>query len=642
LPTSKAKLPGCGPKKNSSSSAGLRAARRHGDAIVGSGRPEEQAERTGAGGEVASRFPVGLVADAIEAAADLQRDVRPRHLLVRKCGERLLVDRGSQPLRRLHRTPDRTGFAHRRSPTRPARRAEFDYDPGRMPPSRRAFLRSAAASAMAWPYVLRAQDSALAPRLFQQGVASGDPLGDRVILWTRITAPPTRSAIGPIEVSWQVADDEQLTKVVARGTAAAAPDRDFTVKVDAAGLRPGRTYYYGFDAGGERSPIGRTRTLPAAGASRVRLAVASCSNYPAGYFNAYRGIANHVDLDAVLHLGDYIYEFAEGVYGDSKSIGRRPLPAGEAVTLADYRLRYAIYRSDPDLQEAHRLHPWVVVWDDHEIANDAWSGGAAGHTPKQGGWAARLAAAYRAYVEWLPVREGMEGSRRLYRTFRIGNLADLVMLDTRSLRDRQAVGATASALTDPARSLLGAAQETWLFDRLRASQRDGIVWRLVGQQVLFAQLTPTGQPLNSDMWDGYPAARARVLDFLAQEQVADVAILSGDLHSAWANDLPANPYAPADSPAARSLAVEILTPAVSSPPLFTDATLRARAPLLRQFAPHIKHLDGDGNGYVLLDVTRERLQADFYVVSTVKDRVDGESKAASFVCERGSSQLVAT
>ena len=511
-----------------------------------------------------------------------------------------------------------------------------------MAPSRRAFLRGAAASAIAWPYALRAQDSGLSARLFQHGVASGDPLEDRVVLWTRVTAPPTRSAIGPVDVTWQVADDEQLTKVVARGTAAAAPGRDFTVKVDAAGLQPGRTYYYGFEAGGERSPIGRTKTLLAAAAGRLRLAIASCSNYPAGYFNAYRGIANQADLDAVVHLGDYIYEFAEGVYGDSKSIGRVPLPAGEAVTLADYRRRYAIYRSDPDLQEAHRLHPFIVVWDDHEIANDAWSGGAASHTPKQGDWAARLAAAYRAYVEWLPVREGADGSRRLYRSFRAGSLADLVMLDTRSLRDRQAVGAAASSVADPTRSLLGAAQEAWLFDQLRASKRDGIEWRLIGQQVLFAQLTPAGQPLNSDMWDGYPAARARVFDFLAQEQVADVAILSGDLHSSWANDLPANPYAPAGSPATRSRAVEILTPAISSPPLFTDATLRARAPLLRQFAPHVKHLDGDGNGYVLLDITRERLQADFYVVSTVKDRVDKESKAASFVCEKGSASLVAT
>jgi len=507
-----------------------------------------------------------------------------------------------------------------------------------MAASRRAFLRSAAASAIAWPYALRAQPG-LSGRLFQHGVASGDPLSDRVVLWTRVTAPPTRSAVGPIDVTWQVADDERLTKIVARGREAAAPARDFTVKVDAAGLQPGRTYYYGFEAGGQQSPIGRTKTLPAAGVQRVRLAVASCSNYPAGYFNAYRGIANQSNLDAVLHLGDYIYEFAEGVYGDSKSIGRVPLPAGEAVTLADYRLRYAIYRSDPDLQDAHRLHPFVVVWDDHEIANDAWSGGAVNHTAKQGDWAARLAAAYRAYVEWLPVREVGGGGSRLYRSFRAGNLADLVMLDTRSLRDRQATGATASDFGNPQRSMLGAAQEAWLFEQLRASRRDGTEWRLIGQQVLFAPLTPQGPPLSSDMWDGYPAARARVLDFLGQEQIADVAILSGDLHSAWANDLPSNPWAPAGSPATRSLAVEILTPAISSPPLFTDATLRARAPLLRQSAPHVRHLDGDGNGYVVLDITRERLQADFYVVSTVKDRVDKESRAASFVCERGSSRL---
>ena len=493
---------------------------------------------------------------------------------------------------------------------------------------------------MAWPFALRAQDSGLSARLFLHGVASGDPATDRVILWSRVTPPPTRSATGPIEVTWRVAEDDRLAKVVSTGQIAATPERDFTVKVDAPGLQPGRTYFYAFEAGGQQSPIGRTRTLPASGVERVRLAVASCSNYPAGYFNAYRAIANRPDLDAVVHLGDYIYEFAEGVYGDSKSIGRLPLPAGEAVALADYRLRYAIYRSDPDLQEAHRLHPFIVVWDDHEIANDAWSGGAANHGEKQGDWMARLAGAYRAYVEWLPVREG--GGNRLYRSFRVGNLVDLTMLDTRSLRDRQVTPATAASITDPGRSLLGATQEAWLFDRLRASTREGTEWRLLGQQVLFAPLTPAGPPLNPDMWDGYPAARARVLDFLAKERIADVAILSGDLHSSWANDLPASPWAPAGTPESRSLAVEILTPAISSPPLFTDATLRARAPLLRQFAPHVKYLDGDGNGYVLLDVTRERLQAEFFFVSTVKDRVDRESRAAGFVCERGSSRLVPT
>jgi alkaline phosphatase D len=509
-----------------------------------------------------------------------------------------------------------------------------------MSASRRVFLRGAAASALAWPFVLHAQDPGSgAPRLFQHGVASGDPLGDRVVLWTRVTAPPTRSATGPIAVSWQMADDEKLTKIVARGQASAAPDRDFTVKVDAAGLQPGRTYFYAFEAGGQRSPVGRTKTLAAAGLDRLRLGVVSCSNYAGGYFNAYRGIANRSDLDAVLHLGDYIYEFADGVFGDSRKIGRAPLPVGEASTLTDYRLRYAIYRSDPDLQEAHRQHPFIVVWDDHEIANDTWSGGAANHTAAQGDWATRLAAAYRAYMEWLPVREAAGSGIRLYRRFRAGDLADLVMLDTRGLRDRQVTPATSGELADPKRTLLGATQEAWLFDQLRGSTRDGTRWRIVGQQVLFAPLTPTGPPLSVDMWEGYPAARAHVFDFLATERIPDVAILTGDLHSSWAIDVAANPWAGAASAASRPLAVEFVTPAVSSAPLFADATLRARVPLFRQIAPHVKYLDGDGNGYIVLDVTRERLLAEWYFVPTVLDRTERESRVAGFVCERGASRL---
>jgi alkaline phosphatase D len=507
------------------------------------------------------------------------------------------------------------------------------------PVSRRTFIRSAAVSAAAWPLALRGQTAREpASPLFRHGVASGDPLTDRVILWTRVTAPPARSATTPVEVAWQVAADERLTQVIARGTAAAAAERDFTVKVDAAGLEPARTYYYAFTAAGERSPIGRTRTLPANGVERVRLGVVSCSNYPAGYFNAYRALANRPDLEAVLHLGDYIYEFADGVFGDASAIGRVPLAPGEAATLADYRLRYATYRSDPDLQDAHRLHPFIVVWDDHEIANDAWSGGAKEHTANHGDWAARLAAAYRAYAEWLPIREAADRRIHLYRTFRIGDLADLVMLDTRTSRDRQLPGVSGLELTDPARTMLGAEQEGWLFDQLRTSKRNGARWRLLGQQVLMSPLTPAGPAVSADMWDGYPAARARVLDFLAREEIPDVAILTGDLHSSWAVDVSPNPWAAAGTAAARPLAVEFVTPAISSPPLFTDEAIRARAPLFRSIAPHVRYLDGDNNGYVVLDLTRDRLQADWYFVPTVKERSERDAQAASFVCERGASR----
>jgi alkaline phosphatase D len=227
----------------------------------------------------------------------------------------------------------------------------------------------------------------------------------------------------------------------------------------------------------------------------------------------------------------------------------------------------------------------------------------------------------------------------LYRRFRIGDLADLVMLDTRSTRDAQVTAGTMGRLMDPSRTMLGAAQEQWLFDRLRASQADGLPWRLLGQQVLFSPVTPAGPPMSADMWDGYPAARARVIDFLEAERISDVAILTGDLHSAWALDVPRNPWASPGSPEARSMAVEVVTPAITSAPLFTNAEIRARAPLLRAFAPHLRYLEGDSNGYILLDVTRERLQADIYFVAPVQERSDRERLGASFVCERGAHRL---
>jgi alkaline phosphatase D len=510
-----------------------------------------------------------------------------------------------------------------------------------MPLSRRQFIGSTVAAAAAWPWAIRGQTGDL-PVLFQHGIASGDPLADRVIIWTRVTTPNTRSAIGPVEVRWQVATDDRLSRVVARGTAAAAPERDFTVKVDAVGLEAGRTYFYAFEAGGERSPIGRTKTLPDDRTSRVRLASVSCSNYPAGFFNVYGRVAAREDLDAVLHLGDYIYEFADGVYGDSTKSGRVPLPAGEATTLDDYRLRYAIYHSDIDLQRAHAAHPFIAVWDDHEVANDAWSGGAANHDASEGNWTARRAAAYQAYMEWLPVRESGAPGIRLYRDFRFGTLIDLLMLDTRGFRDRQLYRGTAAEINAPERTLLGASQEAWLFERLRRSQQAGTAWRLLGQQVLFSPVTPPLLPvLNADVWDGYPAARSRVLDLLSREKIRDVAILTGDLHSSWAFDVPPDPWRAYDArTGAGALAVEMVTPAISSPPFFSDPALKEQAGLLRLLAPHLKFLDGESRGYVLLDVTAERLEAEWYSVPTVASRTDDESKTASLVCERGSSRLV--
>ena len=513
-----------------------------------------------------------------------------------------------------------------------------------VPLTRRRFLWSAAASAAVWPHLLHAQSPATAASgVFRHGVASGDPLTDRVILWTRVTPGGATGSAGPVNVQWRIAADAGLAQVVARGSVRTAAERDFTVKVDAGGLEPGRPYYYAFEAGGERSPTGRTKTLPSGVVDRVRLASVSCSNYPAGYFNVYRCLANRTDLDAVVHVGDYIYEFENGRYGDGTALLRIPEPRREAVTLSDYRIRYATYRTDPDLQDAHRLHPFIVVWDDHELTNDAWSGGASNHDPDQGegDWATRQAAAYRAYLEWMPVRETPGPGIHLYRSFRFGTLVDLVMLDTRGLRDQQAPPTDLVALADPARTLLGAPQEAWLFDQLRSSQRAGTGWRVLGQQVMFSRASQPGRPvLLSDTWEGYQAARDRVFDCLVSDRIRDVAILSGDLHSSWAMDVPRNPWDGYQRATGEgSLAVELLTPAISSPPLFTDATLRERAPLLRALLPHLKFLEGDSRGYVLLDITRARMQAEWYFVPTVLERSAAETRAAAFVCERGSSRL---
>jgi len=518
--------------------------------------------------------------------------------------------------------------------------------------TRRQFLWTTAASSL-WPLAPSDVEGLLAQQQretsagglrFQHGVASGDPLGDRVMLWTRVT-PRDPSASQSVNVRWRIGVDPDLRRVVSSGTAETAAARDYTVKVDAGGLVPGATYYYAFDVDGEQSPIGRTKTFPVTGADRMRFALVSCSNYPAGFFNAYASIVKRPDLDAIVHVGDYIYEFGEGEYGAGAAINRIPEPPREAVTLSDYRLRYATYRTDPDLQEAHRQFAFIAVWDDHEICNDAWTGGAVNHNPErgEGDWATRKAAAYKAYLEWMPIRESSEPGIHLYRTFRFGTLADLVMLDTRGLRDKQASKTDAATLADPKRTLMGAAQEAWLFDQLRASQRANTPWTLVGQQIMFAQATLPGTLVtNADAWDGYPAQRTRVLDFVEREQIRNLVILTGDAHSSWGFDIPRDPwngYRPATGET--SLAVELVTPAISSPPplMFASRDGNDTAAAVRVALPHLKYLDGTRHGYVIVDVTPALMKADWYFSPDVRVHSDVEVSGGSLVCERGSARL---
>jgi alkaline phosphatase D len=490
---------------------------------------------------------------------------------------------------------------------------------------------------------LEGQQAPTARKVFRHGVASGDPLSDRVILWTRVTAP----AGAVPEVSWTVARDAAFRRVVARGTTPTAVSRDFTVKIDAIGLDPATTYFYRFQALGERSPTGRTRTLPVSNAQRVRLALASCSNYPYGYFNAYRNIASRPDLDAVLHLGDYVYEYANGQYGDGTPLRRVPNPDREMVALEDYRLRHAQYKSDPDLQEVHRQHPFIVVWDDHEFTNNAWQDGADNHNPDrgEGEWAPRRAAAVQAFFEWMPIREDRSTRQpRIYRSFAFGDLADLVMLDTRLVgRDEQAAQRDSIAvIDDPARSLMGRAQEQWLFSELAASSRANVTWQLLGQQVMFAAGSlPGAEAVSTDTWEGYRPARQRVIDAITELKLPNVVVLTGDVHSSWAYDIAPNPWDGYDAATGRgAIAVEFVTPAISSPNGFANDRGPERIATLLRTRPHLKYIEGLHRGYAVLDITRERAQADWYVVPTVSERSRDERFDKGFVTEAGKPHLV--
>jgi alkaline phosphatase D len=512
--------------------------------------------------------------------------------------------------------------------------------------SRRSFLATGSVALGAVP-LIRCGPGAPPPAsdpAFLHGVASGDPLSDRVILWTRVS-PKVLTASVP--VSWSVAKDPKLAQVVTRGQTETGPSRDFTVKIDAPGLEPGITYYYRFEALGSQSPIGRTRTLPATGVDRVRLGVASCANLPFGYFNAYASLARRNDLDAVLHLGDYFYEYENGKYGDGTKLNRIPSPNKEILALADYRERHAQYKSDPDLQDVHRQHPFIAVWDDHEIANDSWSGGAENHGSDEGAWMTRRAAAVRAYFEWMPVREDDQTRLpRIYRTFSFGDLTDLIMLDTRLVgRDLQVERDDVKGLELSTRTILGAAQEAWLAAELAESTRAGTLWQVLGQQVMFAAQRPVGQPAgNGDSWDGYRACRDRVFDSIEQARVNNLAVLTGDVHSSWAFDLPRRAYDAYDAATGKgSVGVEIVGTSVTSPSnIGSGPDGEKQIADLRAARPHLHYVDGRYRGYVIVDLNRDRLQADYFAVKPVEDRSSDERFVKGFVSETNRNHLVET
>ncbi len=512
-------------------------------------------------------------------------------------------------------------------------------------PSRRAFFRAGGGAALlAASPLLTATPAQASTAVFQHGLASGDPLADRVILWTRVS-PPAGTVAVTVELT--VATDPGLGQVVASRRMRTTPARDFTVKFDLDGLQPGRTYYYRFSALGSTSAVGRTRTLPEGPTAHLRIAVASCASHAWGWFNAYRRIAERADLDLVLHLGDYLYEYGDGQYGSA----RPTEPVHELLTLADYRMRHAQYKRDADLQELHRQHAVVPIWDDHETANDAWAGGAQNHDPAtEGLWAVRRAAALKAYYEWMPVREPA-AALQAQRSFRLGDLVEITMLETRlSARSRQlpaplplpGIGqgfvATGPYL-DASRSLLGSAQEAWLASTLSGTPAR---WKLIGQGVMFAQLKAKGQPnaegggifVNPDQWDGYPPCRERVLDMI-DASGGNVVVLTGDIHSAWASDLARDPNNPDPltggydrTTGEGSRAVEFVTTSITSPGLPDPGGVLST--IIANQNPHIKHADLDRGGDLLLDVQPERVVGEFWIVDTVAAPSTGHSFVTAF------------
>lgn len=543
---------------------------------------------------------------------------------------------------------------------------------------RRRFIGTLGAAALATPVLLHSRPAAAAAP-FLHGIASGDPLARRVILWTRVSAPGDANP----RVNWEVAADAGFSRVVRSGQFRTNATRDFTVKIDVDGLSPDTRYHYRFTYAGQRSPVGRTRTLPEGAVDQVKLAVFSCSNFPAGYFHAYAEAARMDDLHAALHLGDYMYEYGRGGYAsdDAAALGREVLPAGECITLADYRTRHALYRSDAGLQALTASLPLIPVWDDHEVCNNTYVTGAANHTPAtEGDYVTRRNAALKAYHEWLPVRTpDTSDLRRIYRSFDFGDLLSLHMLETRLLArtaqlsfgdfvgpDGIDASALRAAMGASSRQMLGSEQQAWLEARMEASSA---TWQVLGQQVLMARaeipaaialdqisisnwialndkaaarpddltraeryvLNQPAIPRSTDAWDGYAAAREAVYA-AARRLDKNLVVVAGDTHNAWASDL-------VDADGQR-IGVEFATPGVSSPGM--EVTRRTDAPeVVAQWMvdaiPDLKYAETGHRGFLVLTATRDECRATWHFVSTVKSRSYTLSEGATLRTLPGSA-----
>jgi alkaline phosphatase D len=488
---------------------------------------------------------------------------------------------------------------------------------------------------------------------FTHNVASGEPGPDRVLLWTRYAAPADTA------LSWEVAGDEAFARIVASGETIASPARDGCAKAWAEGLKPGRYHYYRFTApDGTRTPTGRTKTLPKGRVGRFRMAVFSCSNFGFGWFNAYAHAGEADEFDLAVHLGDYFYEYKRGEYPEpGEGIDARALhPEGEAMTLEGYRERLATYRSDPDLQQLHAMYPVIAMWDDHEVANDTWKDGAENHQPEEGDFPTRLRMAEQAWREWLPV------SDNYWESYEIGNLASLYRLETRHVgRDQPfdlgkvikaappgkineaLIAFRDGAWRDPSRGLLGEEQEGWLARSLKQSTRAGKRWQVLAQEVIMGSLTlpdlvtqaperadprvraalaaratasKVGLPLNMDAWDGYPAARERLYRAAIAAR-ANLVVLSGDSHNAWAFDLDLD---------GQPVGVELAGHSVTSPgaedslPWIKPELLAAET--VKRNA-QLKWCDTAQRGYMAVELTPKAVTGEYRFLASVRQRRAG-------------------
>ncbi len=474
---------------------------------------------------------------------------------------------------------------------------------------------------------------------FFHGVASGDPMSDRVILWTKVT-PPTGN-FNSIPVYWQIATDLDFTNIVNFGTASADSINDFTVKLDVCGLQPATHYYFVFKALGQNSVTGRTKTAPATGNTPAKFAVASCSSYEHGFFNAYESMSKRNDLDAIIHLGDYIYEYESGGFSSSvvTGMGRTYQPTNEAITLTDYRIRHSHYKLDDQLQRLHQVHPFITTWDDHETANDSYKNGAGNHdAATEGPWIDRKIGGTQAYKEYMPIRNpDPSDDLKIWRKLRYGNLLDLIVLDSRLwARDEQNLGQTNSS----SRDLLGNDQFTWLESSLSDTSTQ---WKIICQQVMMAPLEILGLAINSDQWDGYNKDRNRLIDYIENNNIQNPVVLTGDIHTTWINNVPGN--------ATNTAAVEFVVTSVTSPGLDVIEAALGQLPqwLLNLFGgaaegvvtglnTHMQDVNFDDHGYMVLTVDQNKTQGDYITLD--RENIDTtDSPGFSYYTNAGTSDM---